>query len=471
MAITRAQQAKQMLQDGGMLVKPGFGGTRQGYRGDAAARSTGAAQSGRADPGSRGDPRDGPRTMGRNPMAQFTPQAETIAKEMRDATIGAGDRFVPDIFPITKGLANIFQVKKPTPFDIQRRGFIKALGPQTVDTSGMDRGGDVPLWAQLGYSSEAEYLAALARTSGETEQETEEEPFQLARRFRAEGGIMNSNVVGGEFDFESARQMYGLGKLVKKVTRTVKKIAKSPIGKAALLYTGAAGLGALGAGTGFAGFKANFMSPTTLFGSLKKTGQNLGLLKRITGVGKDGTEYLTRVGPLANLGIGSAILGASALAGLLTPEQEEEAQELSRGEGIDIEAARRSILNAGTAQDFRARRFVAEGGSMKEPVAKKTMPLLDMGGQEMDLRAEGGFVPIGRMEKADDVPARLSKNEFVFTADAVRNAGDGDVDKGAEVMYNMMKNLESGGDVSKESQGLEGARKMFQTSQRLEEVI
>ncbi len=99
------------------------------------------------------------------------------------------------------------------------------------------------------------------------------------------------------------------------------------------------------------------------------------------------------------------------------------------------------------------------------------MPLLDMGGQEMDLRAEGGFVPIGRMEKADDVPARLSKNEFVFTADAVRNAGDGDVDKGAEVMYNMMKNLESGGDVSKESQGLEGARKMFQTSQRLEEVL
>ena len=173
----------------------------------------------------------------------------------------------------------------------------------------------------------------------------------------------------------------------------------------------------------------------------------------------------------SKLGIGSAILGASALAGLLTPEQEEEAQELSRGEGIDIEAARRSILNAGTAQDFRARRFVAEGGSMKEPVAKKTMPLLDLEGQEMDLRAEGGFVPIGRMEKADDVPARLSKNEFVFTADAVRNAGDGDVDKGAEVMYNMMKNLEAGGDVSEESQGLEGARKMFQTSQRLEEVL
>jgi hypothetical protein len=111
----------------------------------------------------------------------------------------------------------------------------------------------------------------------------------------------------------------------------------------------------------------------------------------------------------------------------------------------------------------------AEGS--KEPVAKKVMPLIDMDGKEKDYRETGGFVDIGRMEKADDVPARLSKNEFVFTADAVRNAGDGSVDKGAEVMYNMMKNLEAGGEVSEESQGLEGARKMFQTSQRLEEVL
>jgi len=130
--------------------------------------------------------------------------------------------------------------------------------------------------------------------------------------------------------------------------------------------------------------------------------------------------------------------------------------------------------------DFINYRNRADGGIMRagyeeggdaEPVAKKTMPLLDMDGMEKDYREDGGFVPIGRMEKADDVPARLSKNEFVFTADAVRNAGEGDIDKGAEVMYNMMKNLESGGEVSEESQGLEGAREMFQTSQRLEEVI
>ena len=50
---------------------------------------------------------------------------------------------------------------------------------------------------------------------------------------------------------------------------------------------------------------------------------------------------------------------------------------------------------------------------------------------EMDLR-KGGFVPLGKKERADDVPARLSKNEFVFTAKAVRNAGGGDVKKGAK---------------------------------------
>ena len=97
--------------------------------------------------------------------------------------------------------------------------------------------------------------------------------------------------------------------------------------------------------------------------------------------------------------------------------------------------------------------------------------IMDLGGMEKDYRAEGGFVPIGREEKADDVPARLSVNEFVFTADAVRNAGGGDIDEGARVMENMMKHLEAGGQVSEESQGMTGARDMFEVSERLSEVV
>jgi hypothetical protein len=94
--------------------------------------------------------------------------------------------------------------------------------------------------------------------------------------------------------------------------------------------------------------------------------------------------------------------------------------------------------------------------------------MMDLKGMEMDFREDGGFVPIGKKERADDVPARLSKNEFVMTADAVRGAGDGDIDKGAQKMYNLMSKLEAEND---QSQGLDGAKKMFQTAKRLEEVL
>jgi hypothetical protein len=62
---------------------------------------------------------------------------------------------------------------------------------------------------------------------------------------------------------------------------------------------------------------------------------------------------------------------------------------------------------------------------------------------EIDYRDKGGYVPpIGKKERADDIPAMLSNNEFVFTANAVRNAGDGDVKHGAKKMYALMKHLE-----------------------------
>ena len=68
--------------------------------------------------------------------------------------------------------------------------------------------------------------------------------------------------------------------------------------------------------------------------------------------------------------------------------------------------------------------------------------LMNLGGKEMDMRG-GGFIPIGKKERADDVPARLSKNEFVMTADAVRAAGGGSVNKGAKRMYDVMNKLEA----------------------------
>lgn len=100
----------------------------------------------------------------------------------------------------------------------------------------------------------------------------------------------------------------------------------------------------------------------------------------------------------------------------------------------------------------------AEGGIMETEEASE---MIDMGGNEKDFRETGGFVEMGGEERADDVPARLSKNEFVFTADAVRNAGGGDIDRGSEVMQNLMDNLEQGGQVSEDSQGLGGGEEMM----------
>ena len=104
-------------------------------------------------------------------------------------------------------------------------------------------------------------------------------------------------------------------------------------------------------------------------------------------------------------------------------------------------------------------RGYAEGGIMETEQSE----MLDLGGMEKDYREEGGFVPIGEYEKKDDVPARLSVNEFVFTADAVRGAGDGDIDKGAERLQGIMKQLEQQG----KPEGME----MMEVSERLSEVV
>jgi alkylhydroperoxidase/carboxymuconolactone decarboxylase family protein YurZ len=113
-----------------------------------------------------------------------------------------------------------------------------------------------------------------------------------------------------------------------------------------------------------------------------------------------------------------------------------------------INFIRKAMVSAGFNEDeigsAITRSGFMYGGNVNEGFAQDGLMGLRMGGMpaEMDLR-KGGFVPIGKKERADDVPARLSKNEFVFTAKAVRNAGDGDVRKGAKRMYQTMNQLEA----------------------------
>ena len=494
MAITNAQQYKQLVNP------PMKGNKRPGYRGEGAYQGGATNQGGAGSPSGNGDGVE--RNTGLERARQRNIETSKTFKEKKPEVkipnFGLTGMFL-NLFnkgvnsPIQK-FAD-FTASKNRPFfidEVVRAGKIPGLNFGTVSKMTEEEleeayqnydnarlSGDIDAYGNplnQGGGEGSNILlpqGIMAQAPSIMDQEPEiEEDEGLSRRFRADGGIMNTDVVGGEIDFDSARQMYGLGKLVKKVTRSVKKIAKSPIGKAAIGYALTGGLSNLAAGQSFG---TNFFSPTSFIskggikniftkGGLQNIGSKLGF-GNIVGTSDGGTLFQKNLlGKIATSPTG-IIAGTSLIAGALTAEQEEEAQLISDETGIDIAEIRAN------PNKYLARRFRAEGGSMDEPVAKKTMPLLDMGGKEMDLRAEGGFVPIGRMEKADDVPARLSKNEFVFTADAVRNAGEGDVDKGAEVMYNMMKNLESGGDVSEESQGLEGARKMFQTSQRLEEVL
>jgi hypothetical protein len=86
--------------------------------------------------------------------------------------------------------------------------------------------------------------------------------------------------------------------------------------------------------------------------------------------------------------------------------------------------------------------FVARYNVKKGGMPTGIMRTNKAGVRERDYRETGGFVPVGVKEKADDVPAMLSKNEFVMTADAVRGAGGGSIEKGAQKMYDTMKRLE-----------------------------
>jgi hypothetical protein len=105
------------------------------------------------------------------------------------------------------------------------------------------------------------------------------------------------------------------------------------------------------------------------------------------------------------------------------------------------------LIQQVTKQEFFGTPMMANGGRMGYELGSEVPVRKNQAGvKELDYRDTGGFVPpIGIKEKADDIPAMLSNNEFVFTADAVRNAGRGNVNKGAERMYSLMKQLEAGG--------------------------
>jgi hypothetical protein len=367
-------------------------------------------------------------------------------------------------------------------------------------------------------------------------------------------GVTQRFAGGGE-----VRQAYGLGKLVKKATRAVKKVLKSDIGKAALLYAGGTYLGGMkafsGSGIGGAGGLKNFgfqnfgkrlLNPTGTdgisnfllnpFGKSVEKGITLepesvkNFAEKYGMTNSEALKYLTSqqntpVPGYVKYGIPTAMAATYFLSKKEEPDDldQEIAQNYTDNSGLKEQLATYKPFRFEVPKEYQlaangGRMGYEEGGNINPadlPMSRESLPtyedietgeeveypyknkerssapdidaelfqmyldaigsgkiprsttfdqykelmgetasmspertmaneggLMNLGGNEMDLRG-GGFVPLGAKEKADDVPARLSKNEFVFTADAVRAAGGGDVDTGADLMYKTMKNLES----------------------------
>ena len=368
---------------------------------------------------------------------------------------------------------------------------------------------------------------------------------QMKRQLYMGGGIMD--IVPRE-----QALLGGVKKAIKKAGKTVKKVASSDVGKAALLYAAGAGLGSIGTGqVGLERFAlSNFLGniqniPSVISGGLGSITENVSLPTFIS-------DRLPDFKTVKDIGIKGAVLGG--LTKFLTstlgmseeeaqaigddPEQlgtylrlyyqnlnpnasEEEVEEFVRlnsaeggrigfangpvlppdptqpvnpfgpkpGDfGIDedipikmasniendkiLEALFEKYLDMGLSPKDAAeaaqkefermsmmktegRGLAALGGKMDtasdnamQAAGVEGLPVRQnpKGVKELDLRKTGGFIPpVGIKEKADDIPAMLSNNEFVFTADAVRGAGGGDVNLGAQRMYDTMKRLEAGG--------------------------
>jgi hypothetical protein len=267
---------------------------------------------------------------------------------------------------------------------------------------------------------------------------------------------------------QQPRQMYGLGSLVKSITKGVKSAVKGVTGavkKNPLLAAAA---------LNFAPMLFKGGSPLIGLGSLK------GSVGTIPGLGE---FFSKKAGEKTLGGTAKAFLGGSLLAGVLG-----QAEETGDPEGVtrDVGALRTKLTEA-----YRNQRTFADEADEESAIARQVdidlseynkdmyRGLMSIGGRagfalgtpeknamraagimdlplnqnpagvtELDLRETGGFIPpVGVKEKADDIPAMLSNNEFVFTADAVRGMGGGDVNKGAQRLYDQMKMLEKGGRV------------------------
>jgi len=294
---------------------------------------------------------------------------------------------------------------------------------------------------------------------------------------------------------QQPRQLYGLGSLVKSIGKTVKKVVKSPIGKAAILGIGAFGLP--GGALGMKGFMPANLRSLSGIGQALFTGTGLP-----TGARQPGSKgFLSNLlGKVPGGGYTVGAIGSILAASGMSPEEIEltkrdpekvkmylrsyysnanpDKSDAEVEEFVNINTSEYAVggrvgLNKGGSAFKEYKQDLEDGiispdttfnewldNNAPEPDYDKSYAIGGrvglMGGAmptgvmrankagtiERDYRETGGFVPVGIKEKADDVPAMLSKNEFVMTADAVRGMGGGNIEKGAQRLYDQMKTME-----------------------------
>ena len=270
-------------------------------------------------------------------------------------------------------------------------------------------------------------------------------------------------------NMQQPRQMYGLGSFVKKIGKgikgAVKSIAKSPIGKIALLGAAtipfggpAAALKGLGS---FVGGKLGGMNMSTKIGLGSAFATYLGSKgfqqEEVESITRDKDklsvylkDYFTKLNPNASdeeieqfvttntseYAIGGRV-GLEAGANKDFQEYLKAREEFNKKQNAE-QLYKEYLENKRRQKVAVEKTMAANGGLMPTGVMRANKA----GTIERDYRETGGFVPVGIKEKADDVPAMLSKNEFVMTADAVRGIGDGNIEKGAQRLYDQMKQAE-----------------------------
>ena len=258
---------------------------------------------------------------------------------------------------------------------------------------------------------------------------------------------------------QQPRQMYGLGSLVKSIGKGVKSAVKGVTGAikdnpllaaAALNFAPMLGGGApfigMGSLTGSVGTIPGITSLFTKEAGEKTLGDTLkvfaggsllgGLLSKAEEEGDP--EGITRDVGALRLKLADAYRNQRTFA-----DEEDEEAAIARQVDLDTAEYNQDMNRTRYALGSPEQNAMRASGIMNIPLNQNPA-----GVTELDLRETGGFIPpVGVKEKADDIPAMLANNEFVFTADAVRGMGDGNVNKGAQRMYDMMKKLEKGGRV------------------------